>query len=90
MNKQLKQRWLRDETDAGAGAAGGGGESTAEPMAIDSSDYDKELADLLKGTLEDWSTNAAYCFTKYDARHFIENFCSMSAAPKTSEMYKIL
>ena len=89
LNKQLKQRWLRDETDAGAGASADGAEATAEPMAIDNSEYEKELAEHLKGVLEDWATNSAYSFTKYDARHFIENFCNMSAATKTSQMYKI-
>jgi hypothetical protein len=59
------------------------------PADIDNSDYLDELQDLYAGIVEDWTSNRAYCYTKYDARHFIENFCNMSSAPKTSEMYKV-
>ena len=84
-NTQLRRRW---DTDFGTDSELKSTLLGKGPI-VGAAMLDKDLTTYIAGIDTQWAVRERKSKVKYDVRHWLANFCSMSSSPKTSEMYKV-
>ena len=90
LNAMLERRWLSDQNVAAADKDdddGAAASTTAAPALLKADP--KLLAALLEGVDKNWNTTSLLRQFKYDKKHFLGIFGTISSANKTSTIHRV-